>query len=241
MRKIIFLHHSTGSAIWLGNTNRYFYKLTKNGDVQKFFKEYNSQNGTNFSIEESVFPKEILYGWNNYPFDYYNIWVKNAGEKPYKEEPTLEMLTRDFEIIVFKHCFPVSRIKEDTALPDIDSEEKRLENYKLQYNALKKKIHEFPHNKFIVWTPATYTKSQMTEEEAKRTKQFHDWVVDEWDEQGDNIFIWDFYQYETEGTLYLLDKYSSGNGNPHPNQEFSGKVAPFLCKFIIDVADSRLK
>ena len=32
------------------------------------------------------FPKPNPYGWNNYPYDYYNIWVKNAGEELYMEE-----------------------------------------------------------------------------------------------------------------------------------------------------------
>jgi len=46
-------------------------------------------------------------------------------------------------------------------------------------------------------------------------------MIDEWDEAGDNIFIWDFYSYETEGGLYLLDKYAVG-----PSQ-FSSKQRIF--------------
>ncbi len=137
MKKIIFLHHSTGYNIWVGGTNRYIYKLTKEGDVKKYFKNYNRKNKTNYSISEQYFPKLEPYGWNNYPYDYYNIWVKHSGPDRYMDEPTLEILTREYDIIIFKHCFPGSRILEDTGNPNIDSDEKRLENYKLQYNALK--------------------------------------------------------------------------------------------------------
>lgn len=154
------------------------------------------------------------------------------------EEPTLEILTAKYEVIIFKHCFPVSRILDDTGTPNIDSDEKRIENYKLQYNALKQKMHEFPNNKFIVWTPAVCTKNKMTEDEAKRTYQFYRWMVDDWDEKGDNIFIWDFYKYETEGDLYLREKNAYGPDNSHPGQEFSARVAPLLCKYIIDVMES---
>jgi hypothetical protein len=238
MKKIVFLHHSTGKNIWIGNTNRYIYKLTQKGDVQKFFNEYNKKNKTNYEITEFFFPKQAPYGWNNYPYDYYNIWVKNAGKNSYLEEPTLEILTEEYEVIVFKHCFPVSRILDDTGTPDIDSDEKRVENYKLQYMALKQKMHEFPNNKFIVWTPAVCTKNQITEDEAKRTYQFYKWTVDEWDEKGDNIFIWDFYKYETEGNLYLPAKNAYDPNNSHPNREFSAKVAPLFCKYIIDVIES---
>jgi hypothetical protein len=238
MKKIVFLHHSTGEAIWLGNTNRYIYKLTKKGDVQKFFADYNKKNKANYEITQRTFPKETPYGWENYPFDYYNIWVKNAGEKPYLEEPTLEMLTANYNVIIFKHCFPVSRISEDTGTPNIDSDEKRIENYKLQYNALKQKMHGFPNNKFIVWTPPVYTKNKMTEDQAKRTFQFYKWMIDEWDEKGDNIFIWDFYKYETEGGLYLSDKNADSPDNPHPSREFSARVASLFGKYIIDVIES---
>jgi hypothetical protein len=241
MKKIIFLHHSTGHIIWVGNTNKYLYKLSKKGDVRKFFADYNKKNKSNYIITESIFPKSVPYGWNNYPYDYYNIWVKNAGEKPYMEEPTLEMLTAEYDVIIFKHCFPVSRISEDTGNPDINSDEKRLENYKLQYNALKNKMHDFPSNKFIVWTPAVNTRKNLTEEEGKRTQQFYNWMKDEWDEKGDNIFIWDFYKYETEGSLFLLDKNATSPENSHPGRKLAGEVSALFSKFIIDVVESRLE
>jgi hypothetical protein len=53
-------------------------------------------------------------------------------------------------------------------------------------------MHEFHGTRFILWTPAVNTKHLMTEEEAVRTRQFRDWIVNEWDEKGDNIFVWDF-------------------------------------------------
>jgi hypothetical protein len=239
MKKIIFLHHSTGGVIWQGKTNKYVFKITRKGDVQKYFTDYNKKNITNFEISEQIFPKETPYGWNNYPYDYYNIWVKNSGQNAYMEEPTLEMLTKNYDVIIFKHCFPGSNILEDTGNPDINSDAKTLENYKLQYNALKKKMHEFPNNKFIVWTPVVCTKNQMTEDQAKRTQQFCKWIIDEWDEKGDNIFIWDYYKYQTEGGLYLPDKYATDPDNSHPNKEFAAKVAPLFCKFVIDVIESK--
>lgn len=241
MKKVIFLHHSTGYSVWLGKTNRYIYKLTRTGDVQKYLNNANRKNKTNYSVTERFFPKESPYGWNNYPYDYYNIWVKNAGEKPFMEEPTLEILTKEFDVIMFKHCFPVSRISEDTGTADIDSDVKSEENYKLQYDALKAKMREFPQTKFIVWTPAVNTRNGMTEDEAKRTKQFYDWVIGVWDEKGDNIFIWDFYKFETEGGLFLADKNALNPDNSHPGKEFSARMASNLGEFIINVIQSDVK
>lgn len=236
MEKIIFLHHSTGQGVWIGKTNRYVYKFTKRSDVKSYFNKFNRKNKTNYSIDARIFPTKVEYGWRNSPFDYYNIWVKNAGEKPYMSEPTLEMLTKEYNIIIFKHCYPVSNILEDTGNADIDSKEKRIENFKLQYSALKSKMHKFPDNKFIVWTPAVHVKSRITPEEAQRTKKLYNWLIDEWDEEGDNIFLWDFYKYETEGELYFKDKYATEINNSHPNKQFSGRMAPLFAQFIIDVA-----
>jgi hypothetical protein len=241
MKKIVFLHHSTGEAIWKGATNRYIYKLTGKGDVQKFFNTYNKKNKTSYDISAVNFPKSSPYGWNNYPFDYYNIWVKNAGVEPFMEEPTLEILTKQYDVIIFKHCFPVSRINSDTGSPDINSDVKSIENYKLQYDALKRKMHEFPGNKFIVWTPAANTKLNSKEDEALRTHDFYNWMVNDWDEKGDNIFIWDFYNYETEGGLYLTDSNAHSPDNSHPGVEFSARVALLFGQFIVDVIESKIK
>ena len=241
MKKIVFLHHSTGEAVWKGATNRYIYKLTGKGDVQKFFSTYNRKNKTSYDISAINFPKNTPYGWNNYPFDYYNIWVKNAGPKPFMEEPTLEILTKQYDVIIFKHCFPVSRINADSGSPDINSPVKSIENYKLQYDALKRKMHEFPGNKFIVWTPAANPKLKSNENEALRTRDFYNWMVNEWDEKGDNIFIWDFYNYETEGGLYLTDNNAQSPDNSHPGVEFSARMAPLFGQFIIDVIESRIE
>ncbi len=238
MTKILFIHHSTGNNIWRGKTNKYVYKLTNYGDVQKYFRRFNSENNKNYRITDLFFPKEKPYGWKNYPFDYYNIWVKNAGNIPYMEEPTLEMLTKEYNVIIFKHCYPLSRLLEDTGIPDIDSEEKRVENFKVQYEALKNKMHEFPGTKFIIWTPAVCTKGQITEDQAKGTYNFYRWILDEWDEKGDNIYIWDFYKYETEDGLYLAEKNASSPDNCHPGDEFSAGMAPLFARFIINVVEA---
>jgi len=237
MTKIIFLHHSTGQAIWYGGVNRYVRKLTDKSDVKSYFNQYNKKNKTNHVITKLSFPNAKP----NYPYDYYNIWVKNAGDKPYMDDPTLEMLTSDYDVIIFKHCFPGSLIQEDTGNPDINSNEKRIENYKLQYSALKAKMLEFPDSKFIMWTPAVHVKNNISHEEALRTNEIHKWLLNEWDDKGDNIYLWDFYMYETEGGLYLLDKYARAIDDSHPNRDFSGRISPLFSQFVIDVAEGKIE
>ena len=235
---IIFLHHSTGRYIWSGGLSKIERKLGWfKGDVEKWFNNYNETHNKNYNITETDFPKKSPYGWSNYPYDYYNIWVKNAGDKPYKEEPTLEILTKKDVVIIFKHCFPVSGIKADELNNDINSDSKTLGNYKLQYAALKEKLLEFPETKFIVWTPTALVENDSNKDEAERANEFSEWVKTIWDTKGDNIYLWDFRELQTEGGLFFKNEYSSGSNDSHPNREFSKTVAPYFCKRIVNVIE----
>lgn len=244
--KIIFLHHSVGNCIWKGNnkpslSDKIYSKLTGKkplGAVQSRLEEINAKTGKNYSIEEKSFPKETPYGWKNYPYDYYNIWVKNWGDKPFMEESTLEILTKEYSVIIFKHCYPVSSIETDNDSASIDSEVKTLANYKLQYIALQEKMHQFPKTKFILWTPSARVKNSTNKEQALRTREFYNWVINEWDQPNDNIFLWDFYQLETEGGLYLKDKYAQSTDDSHPDPKFSAKTAPLFVNRIVDIIEN---
>jgi hypothetical protein len=219
--KVLFLHHSTGGNIWKGG-------------IPEWFSNYNDVNNR-VDIVEQDFPKRDPYGWNNYPYDYWNIWVNHAGEKPYKNEPTLEMISKTYDIVIMKHCFPVSKIKANTGEPRIDSDEKTVENYKLQYISLKEKMNSFPNIKFIVWTGAALVEEDTNPESADRARTFFDWVKDDWDIDNDNIYIWDFHELQTEGGLYFKEEYAKNPTNSHPNDEFSSRVAPLLCERIVEV------
>lgn len=239
--RILFLHHSTGKAIWEGKSSGTGWLSGIFGHheaVPEWFKNHNEANGSNYSITEQIFPKARPYGWNNYPFDYYNIWVKNGGNKPYLEEPTLEMLTGEYKMIIFKHCFPVGNIVESHDSADINSPEKTLENYKLQYQALKEKLHQFPDTRFLLWTAPALVESQTTPEEAKRTREFVNWVINDWDTEGDNIYLWDFYNLETGGGAFLKPENAVSADDSHPNAAFAARVAPLFCQRIIDVLET---
>ena len=242
--KIIFLHHSTGMTVWKRETGS-FEKIKRlfgsEYAVPEWFNNYNKENGTNYFIKEQSYPKGNPYPWNNYPYDYYNIWIKNAGNEPFKEESTLEILTNQYNMIIFKHCFPVSRIHPDNGTPDIDSPDKKIENYKLHYAALKNKMHEFPDTKFLIWTGAANVESKSTPEQAALARGFFNWVKNEWDNDDDNIYLWDFYELETEGGLYLKEEYARNSNDSHPNIEFAAKVAPLFCQRIVDIIETNGK
>ncbi|WP_321373642.1 hypothetical protein [uncultured Draconibacterium sp.] len=239
--KILFLHHSTGKNIIKGKQNKIWYKLTQKGDVTRLIRKYNIQNNTQYKFYAQNFPKKEPYGWKNYPYDYYNIWVKHAGDSLYQEEPTLELLSKSYDVIIWKHCFPVSDILKSNSESNIDSNIKTLENYKLQYRALKKKMHEFSDTKFIVWTPPALVKNATTEEAAKTANLFSNWIITEWNNDNDNIFIWDFRELETEGDYYMKPEYANSADDPHPNKTFAARAATLFVNRITDVIENNGK
>ena len=222
-------------------SNRLAVLISPKALLPKLFDEYNKQNEKNYVIKSMIFPKATPYGWNNYPYDYFNIWVKNAGETPYLEEPTLEILTGGYDVIIFKHCYPVNNIKEGIVTPDILSDVKTFANYKLQYEALREKLLKFPKTKFILFTGAARISSGVTEDEALRANEFFTWVTGEWDQPNDNIYIWDLYRLQTEGGIYLKKEYAVSETDSHPNEYFAGKAAPRLFNRIIDIIENNGK
>ncbi len=235
---VIFLHHSLGKIVWNGSTSLWVRAQRKLGlrtAVPKWFARYNKTSDYRYTLDELDFPKHEPYGWKNFPFDYYNLWINEESKGKYPE-PTLEELTKKYDVIILKHCYPVSRMVEGEEA-DINSDQKTLANYKLQYQALKEKFNEFPNTKFIVWTSAALNKNRTNEEEGKRTREFVKWVKEEWDAPGDNVFLWDFYELETQGGLFLKDEYAASERDSHPNTEFAQMVYPLFCQRIVDVVE----
>lgn len=221
---ILYLHHSTGHRVW-------------DGGVPEWFAGYNSANGTDYEIVRHTFPSQP-YPWENYPYDYWNLWVDHADD-PYAGQATLESLTREYEVIVWKNCFYVSDVQPDVDYPEIRSNTKTAENYRLQFAELRDKMREFPDTRFVVWTGPAQVAGATNEGDAERADTFFDWIRETWDEPGDNIYLWDFRELETEGGLYLLDDYAASPTDSHPNEEFAQRVAPLIGQRVVDAIEGR--
>jgi hypothetical protein len=237
--RIAYLHHSTGEVVW-------------SGGVPAFIEAWNGTHGTDYRITEVSYPATTggwppvirrlarTYPWANYPYDYWNLWVKHTGSSRDRGELNLDDLVKTYDVIVFKHCFPVSRVQPDgKSPPRVSSQEKTLANYKLQYEAIKARFRQFPEKRFIAWTGAALPEPSTTEAEAARAREFFEWVKGSWDEKGDNIFVWDFHELETEGGLYLKAGHAASVKDAHPSSSFARRVAPLIGRRIVDVIEGR--
>ncbi len=243
--KVIFLHHSTGGMIFEG------------GDVSDSLAAFNQGNGTNYSIKDWNFPYKP-YQWANYPYDYWNIWINGycedyRGKKGYVNVMCLDDLAANYDVVIFKHCYPGADILEDTGNPDISSDRKSLENYRLQYRALRDAFTSFPRTHFVAWTLAPRHRLYPgATENAERVKEFVDWVNNEWLQEAGknykNIHVFDFFSYAAEldpnvqppAVKYCLKyKYerSHDQNNSHPNELACKEIGPRFYRFIMDLLE----
>jgi len=84
----------------------------------------------------------------------------------------------------------------------------------------------------------TVIQMENSEDKAERAREFFRWVREEWDEPGDNIYLWDLATLQTEGGLYFKDAYALSPENSHPNGEFAGMAVELLFNRIIDVVEN---
>ncbi|HRQ29582.1 MAG TPA: T9SS type A sorting domain-containing protein [Saprospiraceae bacterium] len=242
-QKTIFLHHSTGGGVFYG----------ANG-LPQWFSDYNQSHDTEYEIEEFSYPNSP-YPWDNYPYDFWNLWV-NQGQCNNNQSGIrcLDWFAEHYDVIVFKHCFPGAGIVPDNGNPLVSSDRKSIENYKLQYRALRELMDNYPDNKFIVWTLAPLHRNATDPQSAARAREFVTWVKDVWLAEDStshpNIFVFDFYGLAAESTTVPSQgkvnclKYEYENdhngSDSHPNELANATIMPLFGQAIVNAITDNL-
>lgn len=224
----VFLHHSTGGIIY------------NDGNVEDWYANYNSVNSTSYTISDRAYPTGS-YPWDNYPYDYWNLWVNGACRADEPSRHCLDQLTADYDIVIFKNCYPVSAVLEDTGSPDISSSRKSLENYKLQYAAVRDKLTQYPDTLFIFWTGVPLRDTSTYPAQADRARQFANWVKNDMLTGGNypNIRILDYFDLTANSNNVLRAEYMTNiSGDSHPNTQAAEDVGPVFAQFVISSAQS---
>lgn len=239
-QSVIFLHHSTGEGVFI------------EGNVASWINNYNSANGKNYIITERSYP-DTPYPWENYPYDYWNLWLNSQCSATNSNIQCLSNILQTYDIVILKHCFPGAGIASDNGTPSVSSPIKTISNYKLQYRALRSLMDQYPTKKFIIWTLAPLHRLETTTEEAARAREFVNWVKSTWlTEDGKshtNIYIFDFYNLVAESNptpvsgkvnclKYEFEK-SHTIVDSHPNLFANQTVGPLLAQFIVNTIESQ--
>jgi hypothetical protein len=231
----IFLHHSTGGNVFSA------------GNVSTWINDFNTGNGTDYYIKERSYPKSP-WPWSNYPYDYWKLWIDGACNNDEAGIECLESIVQDYELVIYKHCFPGAGIAEPDGTPDITSSKKTVENYKLQYRALRDMMDNMPTQKFMLWTLAPLHRLATNHDQAGRAHEFVEWIKNDFltedGKEHPNIYIFDFYGLvaqldpnTTNNDLYCL-KYeyegSHSGSDSHPNTAANEYVGPFFARAVVD-------
>ncbi|MDP2338159.1 MAG: Ig-like domain-containing protein [Bacteroidota bacterium] len=163
-------------------------------------------------------------------------------------------IASNYGLVIFKHCYPGADIASDTGKPDVKSNRKSLENYKLQYRALRTLMDGMPDKKFMVWTLVPLHRLATSTDVAARANEFVKWVKTQWlTEDGkphSNIFIFDFYslaaemnEKPTNGKQYCLKydyEYSHSSNDSHPNTLANATIGPLFAQAVVQVLSTNL-
>jgi hypothetical protein len=239
-QSVIFLHHSTGEGVYL------------EGNVAGWITNYNSSHSKSYTITERNFPN-TPYPWQNYPYDYWYLWVNNQCSNTDPNIQCLSKIVLSYDVVIFKHCFPGASIIADNGTPSVSSPIQTLANYKLQYRALRALMDLYPQKKFIVWTLTPLHRLETNTGDAARAKEFVDWVKTSWlTEDGKshpNIYIFDFFSLVAElsntplnGKVNCL-KYDYEKSHTivdsHPNLLANQTVGPAFAQFIVNTIENQ--
>ncbi len=233
--KAVFLHHSTGGGVF------------SEGDVSSWIDDFNSGNSTDYAITERAYPNSP-WPWENYPYDYWKLWIGGECNNDKAGIECIESIASNYELVIYKHCYPGAGIQADGGSPDLNSSTKSLENYKLQYRALRDMMDGMPDTKFMIWTLVPLHRLATNADNAARAHEFVEWVkydfLTEDDKEHSNIYIFDFFGAVAElnespenGQQYCL-KYdfekSHDNNDSHPNLAANKYVGPLFARAVVN-------
>lgn len=233
---VIFLHHSVGNNVY------------EDGKVAEWIDAYNSESGRSINLSERDYP-DTPWPWNNYPYDWWKLWVDGSCNSADPDIECLNTLAEDYDLIIFKQCYPGASILANSETPDVTSDVKTVDNYKEQYRALRGVFDSYPDTRFMVWTLTPLHRLSTNTDRANRAHEFVEWVKNEWlSEDGQahpNIYVFDFFgliaepdpspEYGAQYRLKYIFERSHSESDSHPNDSANAYVGPHFAIAITEV------
>ena len=237
-KKILFIHHSTGENLLnYGNVR----KLLKQKDSEIEFWDHGYNLSPKFPTLIAKFGLTFQTGLsdNNGKITGtdYNLVISNDSPKEYAEifarentDPTLKEILK-YDIIIFKNCFPTTKIDSD----------KKLEEDISYYNQIRESLKKYPDKTFIVFTPPPLRKEVTKPEWAERARKLADYMDSEnFVNSDDNLKVFNFFDLladnSGENNNVLKRNYTNWfYRDSHPNKKANIEIAPVFVDYILKV------
>jgi hypothetical protein len=213
--RIIFLHHSCGANLIAEGGVRE--ALTALG-YEFYHHGYNEDGlvlsdgtwaGTNFDVP----------GDNTDPDGYAVIFAQPLQDPP---DNTFSHLMQ-YDVIVFKSCFPVSNIGDDG----------QLEEYRSDYLSIRDRMDQYPDKIFVIVTQPPEVPANSSPDAAERARSFVDWLQsDEYLAGRANVLVFDFFGQLAGGDNFLKSEYRTDEYDAHPNELANRTIGPLLVGFL---------
>jgi hypothetical protein len=232
LRKLFFLHHSTG------------WGLISEGNMRGAIDAYNAAHGESFELWDQGYngdgPRDqngdingTLYdvpGDNTNPDGLYYLWTSPEADAVACRDGFLA----DYDVIAFKSCFPASAIYDDDM----------LEQYKTWYLGIRDFCDTHPEKLFVVMSTPPLVPEDTDYAQGVRARAFANWLKSATYLAGHpNIVCFDLFDElavadaaETEPNTLKPAYRLAEPHNSHPNPLGNQTVGPLLAQFLIDSA-----
>jgi hypothetical protein len=213
--RIIFLHHSVGQGLidqggvreGLAALGYEFYDHGYNGDGLRLAD--GSYTGTNFDIPDD----------NTDPNGLAVLFAQPLHDPPDNAFSRL----MQYDVIIFKSCFPNSNIGDD----------EQLAQDKSYYLSIRDRIDQYPDKLFIAVTQPPQVPGSSNRDEARRARALADWLAsDEFLAGHPNLRAFDFFGQLAGDDNFLRREYRIDNEDAHPNEQANQEIGPRFVEFI---------
>jgi hypothetical protein len=128
-----------------------------------------------------------------------------------------------YDVILFKSCFPVSNIGSD----------EQLAEYESYYRTIRDRIAQHPDKLFITVTQPPQVPGASDAGEATRARALADWLQsDEYLGGRPNLVTFDFYGHLAGDDGFLRPEYRMDDYDAHPNQRANQEIGPQFVGFV---------
>ena len=229
LKKILFIHHSTGGNLIKEGKLRDEIKRI-DSSIQFWDHNYNLFPILTLLLANNTHLRGLTDNKGDITGKDYNIVLSNNSPKEYADiflrdpnDPTLESIL-SYDVIAFKNCYPTTRITSDRKL------EEDIAYYKIIRDHLKK----YPEKQFILFTPPPARKETTNLENAKRAKKLVDWLQSsDFLQETSNLHVFDFFGQLADENGFLKKEYARFlPWDSHPNRKANETVAPLFAEYL---------
>ncbi|MCI0476658.1 MAG: hypothetical protein L0Y55_10460, partial [Anaerolineales bacterium] len=216
IRKIVFLHHSTGQGLIDQGSLRQ--RLTALG--YEFFDHGYNDAGLTLANGQSANMNFDIPDDNTDPDGFNTLFAQPLTAPPTNAFSRL----MQYDVIAFKSCFPTTNIESN----------QQLEEYKTYYRNIRAVMDKYPNKIFIVVSPPPNTPAETNSQNAARARAWANWLKSpEYLSGHPNIFTFDFFNLLAENNPVARDNnmlraaYRLGDAHDsHPNERANREIGP---------------